>query len=90
VPRDYGRSSAADIAVYRQSTGTWSVRGLATVQWGRPSDQPVPGDYNADGKNDIAVWRPSTGQWFLRDIATVTWGRNGDIPLTTPARIDLR
>jgi hypothetical protein len=71
----------ANIAVWRPATGTWYVRGIATVQWGRPGDVPVPGDYNHDGKTDLAVWRPATGTWYLRGIARTQWGRRGDTPV---------
>jgi hypothetical protein len=76
-------SAAEDVslAVWRPSTGTWCLRGVGTVQWGRSRDVPVPGDYNHDGKLDLAVWRPSTGTWYLRGVATVQWGRSGDVPV---------
>ncbi len=71
----------ASVAVWRPSNGTWYIRGVATVQWGRPGDIPVPGDYNHDGNTDLAVWRPSNGTWYIRGVATVQWGRPGDIPV---------
>jgi hypothetical protein len=71
----------ASIAVWRPSNGTWYVRGVATVQWGRSGDVPVPGDYNHDGTTDLAVWRPSNGTWLVRGVASVLLGRSGDVPV---------
>jgi Calx-beta domain-containing protein/VCBS repeat protein/WD40 repeat protein len=80
-PADFNGDGRADIAVFRPSTGTWYLRGIATVQFGTSGDIPVPADYNGDHKADIAVFRPSTGTWYLRGIATVQWGTRGDIPV---------
>ena len=79
VPGDYNGDGEMDLAVWRQSSGTWYVRDVAEVQWGVPDDIPVAGDYDGDGKTDPAVWRPSNGTWYVKDIATVQWGVLGDI-----------
>jgi hypothetical protein len=81
VVHDYNGDGRSDPAVWRPSTGVWWLRGIGSVQWGRPGDVPVPADYNGDGQADLAVWRPSTGVWWLRGIGSVQWGRSGDRPV---------
>ncbi len=78
---DFTGDGATEITIWRPPTGEWWIRGIATIQWGVPTDVPVPADYNGDGVTDIAIWRPSTGEWWLRGIATIQWGVNGDIPI---------
>ena len=81
IRSDFNGDGAADIAVYRPSTGHWFIRNQGAVQFGDPGDIPVPGDYNGDGVEDIAVFRPSTSQWFVRNQFAVKWGERGDIPV---------
>ncbi|MCP4217583.1 MAG: VCBS repeat-containing protein [bacterium] len=77
----FSGGSAADIAIYRASTGRWCIRGSASIAYGTASDIPVPGDYNGDGTTDIAVFRPSTGRWCIRGNASIAWGTASDIPV---------
>jgi len=77
---DFTGDGHADLAVFRPTTGIWSVQGQPDVQWGLAGDVPVPGDYDGNGLNDLVVYRPSTGEWFVRGGATVQWGVAGDIP----------
>jgi len=86
VPRtttgnDYDGDKKTDMAIWRPSTGMWSIRGGITTTYGRAPDQPVQADYTGDRKHDIAVWRPSTGQWFIRGIGITSWGVSGDKPV---------
>jgi len=78
---DFNGDGAHDLGVFRPSDGTWAVRGLFRLRWGRAGDLPVPADYNGDGRSDVAVWRPSTGTWHIRGLPDVQWGRRGDVPV---------
>ena len=75
VPGDYDGDGAADLAVYRPSTGLWLVRNQFTIeQLRRPGYVPVPGDFNNDGITDVAVYRPGTGEWSVRNQFVVQLG----------------
>ena len=43
IPADYDHDGAANMAVYRPSTGQWFVRGQFVVQFGDATDIPDPG-----------------------------------------------
>jgi hypothetical protein len=65
----------ADLAVWRESTGTWWVMGGTGTQqvsqsWGQSGDKEKPGDYDGDGKTDFAVFRPSNSNWYLINSST--------------------
>ncbi|MCP4214146.1 MAG: hypothetical protein GY765_05795 [bacterium] len=78
---DYNGDGAADIAVYRPSTGRWCFSGATSIPYGIATDIPVPGDYDGDGAMDIAVYRPSTGRWCIRVAPSTSWGTATDIPV---------
>jgi len=78
---NYGVAGRTDAAVWRPSTGVWTIYSVTgeehLEQWGQVGDIPVPGDYDGDGRANLAVWRPSTGTWFVID----SYGRSvADLP----------
>ncbi|MDM7921443.1 MAG: VCBS repeat-containing protein, partial [Pyrinomonadaceae bacterium] len=85
---------AADITVFRPSTGTWWIRNSHTgavraVQFGLAGDTPVQGDYDGDGLTDLAVTRDeASGKvWYIRNsfdgsYTIMQFGLAGDKPVT--------
>ena len=78
---DYNGNGTSDVAVFRGSSGLWSVKGITRIYFGTTSDIPVPGDYNADGTTDIAVYRRSSGMWAVRGITRTYFGSSSDTPV---------
>jgi hypothetical protein len=78
---DYAGDGRSDIAIFRPSTGRWSIRGHSTSYFGGAGDIPVPGDYNHDEITEIAVYRPTNGLWSIRGGARVYFGGASDIPV---------
>ena len=78
---DFDGDGTNDIAVFRPSSGLWTIRGGARVYFGQSGDQPMPGDYDGDGTVDIALFRPSSGLWAVKDGARVYFGQTGDQPI---------
>lgn len=90
VSGDFDGDYLTDFAVYRPTTGLWTIRRSSnnttyTQSWGEAGDIPIPGDYDGDQRDDIAVFRPSNGTWYIIG-STEGWriqqfGQAGDIPL---------
>ncbi len=78
---DYNGDGTSDIAVFRQSSGLWSVKELTRNYFGASSDLPVSGDYDGDGTTDIAVFRPASGLWSVRGVTRLYYGSTSDIPI---------
>ncbi len=77
---DYDGDGVSDVAVFRPSTGQWSVRGITRFYFGAAADLPVPGDYDGNGRADAAVFRGSSGLWAVNALTRLIFGIDGDYP----------
>jgi Viral BACON domain len=89
---DFDGDGSADLAIFRPSTGLWSIQPSSVsgpsiaAPWGVPGDISVVGDFDGDKVLDFAVYRPSTGTWYIIPSSTgvpyaVGWGLPGDVPI---------
>jgi hypothetical protein len=86
VSGDFTGDAAADLAIYRPSTGAWIIRGLLEATLGGRFQIPVPADYDGDAVTDPATFEPSAGMWRFADSSSLLWGEPGEIPV--PADYD--
>jgi hypothetical protein len=77
VAGDFNGDGSAELATYHPATGTWTVQGMADVQFGQLGDHPVPADYNGDGVQEMAVWRAAE-----TSASAVTLQVAGQAPVT--------
>lgn len=78
---DFDGDGASDAAIFRPSTGLWTVRNVTRVYFGGANDIPAPGDYNGDGTTEIAVYKPSSGVWAIRNGSRIYFGGASDLPV---------
>ena len=78
---DYNGDGTSDIAIFRESSGLWAVRGTTRVYFGTSGDLPIPGDYDGDMTTDISVFRGSSGLWAIRDLSRTYFGGLIDQPI---------
>ena len=78
---DYNGDGNDDIAIFRPSSGLWSIRGITRVYWGTSGDIPVPGDYDGNGTTSIAIFRPSSGLWAIPGYNRFYYGSSSDTPV---------
>ncbi len=78
---DFDGDGMGDIAVFREMSGLWAVRGVTRVYFGGAGDAPVPGDFRGEGKDRIAIFRYASGLWAVRGVTRVYFGSSGDSPV---------
>lgn len=78
---DFNGDGLGEIAVFRASSGLWSVRGLTSFYFGAAGDLPVPADYSGGGSDLSALFRPSSGMWAVRNLTRAYHGAAGDCPV---------
>ncbi|HDL65195.1 MAG TPA: hypothetical protein ENH12_07390, partial [Proteobacteria bacterium] len=78
---DFNGDGKDDIAIFRESSGLWAIRGVTRVYFGQKLDIPIPGDYGGGAADEIAIFRPGSGLWAVKGITRVYYGGDGDIPL---------
>jgi hypothetical protein len=83
---DYDGNGNDDIAIFRDTTGLWAVRGITRFYFGQDYDIPVSGDYNGDNTTEPAIFRSSSGLWAIRGVTRVYYGGTSDLPI--PADYD--
>ena len=75
---DFNGDGTGDIAIYRETSGLWAVRGLTRIYFGGINDKIVPGDYDGDGTTDIGIFRVSSGLWAIRGTTRIYFGAVSD------------
>jgi len=78
---DFNGDGTGEVAVFKASSGLWSVRGVTRIYMGAAGDIPVPGDYNGSGMDQAAIFRASSGLWSIRDVTRVYLGGGSDSAL---------
>ncbi len=78
---DFSGDGTGDVAIFREASGLWAVRGLTRFYFGGTGDIPVPGDYSGDRSDREAIFRPSSGLWAIRGLTRVYFGGAADEPM---------
>lgn len=77
---DFNGDGVGDIAIFRESSGLWAVRGITRVYFGSTGDSPVPGDYDGFGRDSAAIFRSTSGLWAVRGVTRIYFGSSSDEP----------
>ena len=77
---DFDGDGDGDIAIFRASSGLWSVRGITRVYFGSTGDTPVPGDYDGLGRDSVAIFRGTSSLWAVRGVTRIYFGSGSDQP----------
>ena len=77
---DFSGDGTGDVAIFREASGLWAVRGVTRVYFGTAGDLPVPGDFSGDRADRPAVFRGSSGLWAVRGLTRTYFGETGDEP----------
>jgi hypothetical protein len=95
-PGDFDGDGAADLTVFRPSSGEWFTfnsgsETVSQVKFGQNGDIPVDGDFDGDSRSDVTLFRPSEGTWYRLNSGNgsffaLKFGLNGDRPV--PADYD--
>ena len=75
---DFNGDGIGDIAIFRASSGLWSVRGITRVYFGSSGDNIVPGDYNGSGTDQPSIFRGTSGLWAARGVTRIYFGGGSD------------
>jgi acetyl esterase/lipase len=78
---DYDGDGTSEPALFRESSGLWSVREITRFYLGGWADEPAPADYDGDGTTDAAVFNHEAGLWAIRGITRSYFGGSRDCPL---------
>lgn len=82
VTTDFTGDGAADISLFRPSTGQWVVRHRTTLQYGRAGDIPVPAHWVSRSYATFALYRRATGVWSFHNHPSLSFGgQQGDAPV---------
>ncbi len=79
---DFNGDGTSDIAIFRESSGLWAIRGSYRAYFGSAGDSLAPGDYNGDGTSEIAIFRPHSGLWAIRGFTRNYFGASIDEPVS--------
>ncbi len=75
---DFNGDGTGEIAIFRESSGLWAIRGVTRVYFGSSDDNVVPGDYDGNGTDALAIFRPASGLWAARGVTRVYFGGVSD------------
>ena len=75
---DFNGDGTGDIAIFRDSSGLWAIRGRTRFYFGTTGDLPKPSDWDGSGTDLPAIFRGSNSLWAIRGVTRVYFGSSGD------------